>query len=176
MLKCDPEKCRRSGQFKLSHRGQLDFPLVSLAPVPGNPSLVGQRSLTLNDTGLSHQSDVIAKSCFQGPKPPNEPINALFSSSGSHSGPGNAPELLNSNSQFLLDETGGDSSVERESQFMGFEPDFSPFDDSFSFCIDPPFLLNYKGDSDNPYSWKPDEFLYSVLSHSMFARKIGSYG
>jgi len=58
--------------------------------------------------------------------------------------------------------------VEKKSQFMGFELDSFAFDDTFSFRLDPPRLSSYIGDVDTRYSWKPDEFLLSVLSHSMY--------
>ncbi len=121
------------------------------------------------ETGLSHPSHVVPQSFFQGAKPPNEPINELFSSNGNQSAPGKVPGSANFNRRPLPDEMEGGSSAERESQFMGFEPGLSPFDDSFSFSLDPPFFLSLQGDTDTRYSWKPDEFLLSVLSHSMFA-------
>jgi hypothetical protein len=121
------------------------------------------------DLNSSHQQEIIQRSSFQGQKPANEPINVLFASHTNYSATSNVPGPGNSNRRLALDETERTSPARNESQFMGFEPESSAFDDNFSFSLDPPFFLGQVSYTENRNSWKPDEFLLSVLSHSMYA-------
>jgi hypothetical protein len=169
LLKCDPAKCKRNGQFQQNHRGQVD--LASSKPVLSSRRNYPAEQSPFPQIDLSslHQQETTQGSSSQGQKPVNEPINVLFASHTSYSATSNVPGPGNSNRRLTLDDTEGESSARIESQFMGFEPESSTFDDNFSFSLDLPFFLGQTSYAENRNSWKSDEFLLSVLSHSMYA-------
>jgi hypothetical protein len=166
LLKCDPAKCKRNGQFQQNHREQVD--LASRKPVLSSSRNypAEQSHFPQIDLSSPYQQETNQRSSSQGQKPANEPINVLFASHTSYSATSNVPRAENSNRRLALE---GTSPAGNESQFMGFEPESSTFGDNFSFSLDPPFFLGQASYTENRNSWKPDEFLLSVLSHSMYA-------
>jgi hypothetical protein len=166
ILKCDPTKCKRNAQFQQSNSLQVDPALKNPVLLSSRPHLAEQSNLARRDISL-YQQDMIETS--SSPRQmPNEAVLTRRSSNTSYSTPSNEPDLTDSNSRLAPHEMAGTSPAEPESQFMGFETDFTAFDDSFSFSLDPPFFLSHTSDNDTRYSWKPDEFLLSILRDSMY--------
>lgn len=93
----------------------------------------------------------------------------LFASNMSYLTNGSdAPGVPSSNHRLTSLVTEGTCPTMNESQFMGFEPESLLFDDTFGFTLEPLCLMNQACPNDNRYSWKTDELVLSILSHSMY--------
>ena len=157
-MQCDPTKCLRNKKFQLSNEARFapnhvkDDKEHYASPHVVKTTILDKSGTKSRGIGLRDTSEIHQTQSF-----PDE--DGLTNS-----------KVLGSTCtsyQLTQNETGQASTLEHKSQFMGFEADFSTIDDPFSFRLENPFFRSPVSDLHRS-SWKPDNFVLSILRDSMY--------